>query len=497
MKSSVFALVASLAYCQTPLTTPVIVYPKADDSAGGQIRFMEKRANGTNYVGLRADDDIPADIVFRIPRADGSPGKCWGYSSPGVVAWVDCGGASLPVIDTTPIVKGSDDPTKQMRFSVGGLTTNTTRVLAVQDTNYILAGINIAQAFTQDQSFASGNINIVAPYSNIGQSRANITFTGSKSAYSYYLTFNPNLGTFELYDGYNYKDIWITSTSVDLSFGDNLIPNSSYTWNLGSSFYQWKDIYYSGNLTGGSATINNLTVTGTCTGCSSLPVVDTTSIVKGSNDSTKQMRFAVGTLTTGTTRVLTVQDTNYILAGTNIVQSFTQDQSFASGNVNIVAPSYGSSSRANLHFTGPSSPYSYYLTFNPYLGTFELYDTYNSKDIWITSTSTDLSFGDNLIPTASATWNLGSSSYQWQNVYYSGTLTGGSASINGLTLSGNLSGTFSLTGNMTVSSGNFYNRTFSGAPNCTGVTNGWTGVDTTNNRLYVCIGGSARYATLN
>lgn len=45
-------------------------------------------------------------------------------------------------------------------------------------------------------------------------------------------------------------------------------------------------------------------------GGSSLPVVDTTAIAKGSADDTKQVRLEVDGLTTGTTRVLTVQDAN-------------------------------------------------------------------------------------------------------------------------------------------------------------------------------------------
>ena len=42
-------------------------------------------------------------------------------------------GSGLPVVDTTSIVTGSVDATKQMRFEVDGLTTSTTRVLTVQN----------------------------------------------------------------------------------------------------------------------------------------------------------------------------------------------------------------------------------------------------------------------------------------------------------------------------------------------------------------------------
>ncbi|MEK0324828.1 MAG: hypothetical protein QQN63_03910 [Nitrosopumilus sp.] len=41
--------------------------------------------------------------------------------------------AALPVVDTTPIVKGSGDDTKLMRIEVDGLTTGTTRVLTMPD----------------------------------------------------------------------------------------------------------------------------------------------------------------------------------------------------------------------------------------------------------------------------------------------------------------------------------------------------------------------------
>ena len=48
-------------------------------------------------------------------------------------------GASLPVVDTTGIAKGSVDATKIVRLEVDGLTTATTRVLTVQDKDYTIA----------------------------------------------------------------------------------------------------------------------------------------------------------------------------------------------------------------------------------------------------------------------------------------------------------------------------------------------------------------------
>lgn len=61
-------------------------------------------------------------------------------------------------------------------------------------------------------------------------------------------------------------------------------------------------------------------------GGSSLPVADTQTIVKGSTDATKLIRFEVDGLTTGTTRVLTPPDADLTLAGLEIGNTFTAIQ---------------------------------------------------------------------------------------------------------------------------------------------------------------------------
>lgn len=61
----------------------------------------------------------------------------------------------------------------------------------------------------------------------------------------------------------------------------------------------------------------------------SLPVADTQTIVKGSADATKLLRFEVDGFTTGTTRVLTPPDANATIAGLEVVQTFTVTQTFA------------------------------------------------------------------------------------------------------------------------------------------------------------------------
>lgn len=87
--------------------------------------------------------------------------------------------------------------------------------------------------------------------------------------------------------------------------------------------------------------------------------------------------------------------------------------------------------------------------------------------------------GTNLLPLGTGVYDLGSSGFPWKVGY-----------MNSLSMS--------PSGSMTayVGSGNFYNRTFAGSPSCAGVADGWTGVDTFNLRIWVCIGGVARYGQL-
>lgn len=58
------------------------------------------------------------------------------------------GSAGLPVVDTTLIVKGSADGTKQMRFEADGLTTGTTRVMTIPDKDMTLCGTDDALLLT-------------------------------------------------------------------------------------------------------------------------------------------------------------------------------------------------------------------------------------------------------------------------------------------------------------------------------------------------------------
>lgn len=85
------------------------------------------------------------------------------------------------------------------------------------------------------------------------------------------------------------------------------------------------DLWYDSTANELTARINGANVS-LGSGGASPPFVDSTALVMGSADNTKLLRFEVDGFTAGVTRVLTSQNADYILAGTNISNIFTVDQ---------------------------------------------------------------------------------------------------------------------------------------------------------------------------
>lgn len=119
--------------------------------------------------------------------------------------------------------------------------------------------------------------------------------------------------------------------SIDINeaqFLMSLVPgngttNADNTYDVGTPTRSWRNGQFDGTLT-----TNNLTVTGTCTGCASLPFSDASAIIKGSVDATKLLRFEVDGFTTATTRVMTPPNADATLAGINLAQTWTATQTF-------------------------------------------------------------------------------------------------------------------------------------------------------------------------
>lgn len=153
-------------------------------SFGGNTKLLVNAA-GISVIGdvvLSGNVDFPDDIRqtfnpgatvagFNFGSVASDPstpinGDAWYQSTANELrfqingATVSFGASSVPPFtDTNPLIKGSADSTKLMRFEVDGFTTGVTRVLTPQNSDYILAGTNIANTFSVTQTFAPSTVN--------------------------------------------------------------------------------------------------------------------------------------------------------------------------------------------------------------------------------------------------------------------------------------------------------------------------------------------------
>lgn len=60
----------------------------------GELRFMERLANGSNYVAFRSPDSIAANIVWTLPAIDSTGSQCLASNGSAVLSWAACSAGS-------------------------------------------------------------------------------------------------------------------------------------------------------------------------------------------------------------------------------------------------------------------------------------------------------------------------------------------------------------------------------------------------------------------
>lgn len=134
-----------------------------------------------------------------------------------------------------------------------------------------------------------------------------------------------------------------SSNKWRIAVAGHLTPEANNSYNLGDPaarilnvYTKYATIYDTLTLPNGAVSGYVLTSDGSgnaswAASASGLPVADTTSIVKGSADASKLLRFEVDGFTTATTRVLIPQNASYTIAGLEQAQTFTVKQTVAFG----------------------------------------------------------------------------------------------------------------------------------------------------------------------
>jgi hypothetical protein len=151
------------------------------------------RVGGTTVINASRAATF-TDLTINTSSAP-AVGDVWTATSTGGAGSWQTPTNSAPFIDSTAIIKGSADATKLLKIEVDGFTTATTRTLTPQNSSYTIAGIDIAQTFTQTQTlngstalvingtitgdllFTSANTYIVGNSTNYANNVHSSTFT--------------------------------------------------------------------------------------------------------------------------------------------------------------------------------------------------------------------------------------------------------------------------------------------------------------------------------
>jgi len=205
------------------------------------------------------------------------------------------GGSSPPFIDSDPLIKGSVDPTKLLKFEIDGFAPGVTRTITIPDASTTMAGLGVlSQTWTGTNIFV-GNTTVRDTNFFIQQT-SDIT----KQA------------KFDLAGATSGKVLTLKSNHTDnrtLTFPDS----STILAGLGVSFQSWTG---SNDFTG-------------------LVTLRDTFLISNISDITKQIRFDVSSITTGTIRTLVFPDSSTTLAGLGVLsQTWTGTNIFV-GNTAI------------------------------------------------------------------------------------------------------------------------------------------------------------------
>ena len=284
---------------------PDILVPDDSPAAGRWIKLSPSGGVPATHAAthIRAGtDEVDGDKL----DIDFTPANYTPDTSPAEVTNVDeltahlkgiddqlTGGITLPVVDTTSIVEGSADATKEMRIEVDGLTTATVRVLTMPDKD--IEPDDKGDARTPTTHSFAGAEHSVATLASVNSkiSDATLIDTGDSRLSD---ARTPLAHRASHISGGS--DAFLSTDLLEATIKRVLESDGPTTLTVGAI------------IDGEFLKRVGATIVSAVAGGDTLPVVDTTAIVKGSADATKLVRIEADGLTTATTRTLTMPDAN-------------------------------------------------------------------------------------------------------------------------------------------------------------------------------------------
>lgn len=205
---------------------------------------------------------------------------------------------SITVKDASFTVVDDGDTTKQLKFQASGITTSTTRTLTAPDANTTIVGTDATQTLTNKTLSGNTAATLIS-----GSGTLTLNTTGTITV----------PGATDTLVGKATTDTLSNKTLSDsLTFTQIATPSNPAS-SKNKLYFKSDNTLYS--LTSGGT---ETAITGT-----SGVFADNAFTIQDNGDATKQLKFEVSTITTGTTRTLTVPNASTTLIGTDTTDALS------------------------------------------------------------------------------------------------------------------------------------------------------------------------------
>ena len=225
--------------------------------------------------------------------------------------------------DSTTIFQDNSDNTKQLQFQLASITTSTTRTLTIPDANTTIVGIDVSQILT-NKSIDSDNNTITNIDNNAIKAAAAIDATKIADGSISNTEFQQLNGITSSVVGISDTQT-LTNKSIDAD--NNTITNIDNNAIKASAAIDATKIANGSisntefqQLNGITSSVVGISDTQTLT---NKTFVDASTTFQDNSDNTKQMQFQLSSITTSTTRTITIPDADTTLVGIATNQTLT------------------------------------------------------------------------------------------------------------------------------------------------------------------------------
>ena len=168
---------AAIASSKLSITSPLSI--TGNSTAGSEIRLPEDTDNGSNYVALKAADNIASNLTFTLPSADGSANQALITNGSGSLSFATVGATAGQVIQ----VLSATDSTQRTTSSTSFVTASNTLSVTITPSATANKILIIATFTVYADSSEQGTYTIYRDSTNLGNGNSGMAFYASGGFY--------------------------------------------------------------------------------------------------------------------------------------------------------------------------------------------------------------------------------------------------------------------------------------------------------------------------